>query len=271
MTELPLLPKRRVLTADITLGTFVEQIEAFTAYGAARCSSYVCCVNAHMTVEARDPSFAEVVNGADFATADGMPVLIALRRFHKVQQERVAGNDIMPAILARAAKLGLSVYLYGGSDEGQRLIVERTQQELPGLVIAGCHAPPFAPLEAMDLRAEAERINASGAHIVLVSLGCPKQERWMAAMKGQINAIMLGMGGAFLLYAGIDTRAPLWMRRLSLEWLYRLCLEPRRLWRRYLITNSVFLLLYVKSSFSNRSASSDVSKDRQGAPNTKMR
>lgn len=97
----------------------------------------------------------------------------------------------------------------------------------------------------MDLDAEAQRINATGAHIVLVSLGCPKQERWMGLMKGKVNAVMLGLGGAFLLYAGIDGRAPLWMRKLSLEWLYRLCLEPRRLWKRYLVTNSRFIMLVV--------------------------
>lgn len=247
MSQAPVLPKRRVLTADISLGGFAEQIDAMAAWGAARRSSYVCCVNAHMTVEARDPAFSAVVNGADLATADGMPVLLALKWFHKVPQERVAGNDIMPAILAKAAERGLSVYLYGGTEDGHRLILERAKREFPNLLIAGSHVPPFAPLEAMDMAAEAARINAAGAHVVLVSLGCPKQERWMAAMKGRVNAVMLGLGGAFLLYAGIDSRAPLWMRKLSLEWLYRLCLEPRRLWKRYLVTNTRFLLLFAKA------------------------
>jgi N-acetylglucosaminyldiphosphoundecaprenol N-acetyl-beta-D-mannosaminyltransferase len=95
----------------------------------------------------------------------------------------------------------------------------------------------------------ADRINASGAHIVMVSLGCPKQERWMAAMKGRVNAVMLGLGGAFLLYAGVDTRAPKWMRDLSLEWAYRLALEPGRLWKRYLITNSTFLWMSFVDQF----------------------
>src|SRR5688572_19321498 len=106
-------PKRRVLTADISLGSFSAHIDAFIAYAAERRSSYVCCVNAHMTVEARDPDFARVVNEADFATADGMPVLRILNLFHKAGQERVAGNDIMPALLKKAAELGSSVYLYG--------------------------------------------------------------------------------------------------------------------------------------------------------------
>ncbi len=242
--QLPVLPKLRVLTADISVGTFAAHIDAIAAYGAAHRSAYVCCVNAHMTVEARDPRFAEVVNKADFATADGMPVLRAMQLFHKVKQERVAGNDIMPALLVKAAEKGLSVYLFGSSEEVQQRIVDRAAKELPGLRIAGRWSPPFMPLAKMDLAADAERINASGAHIVLVSLGCPKQEQWMAAMKGKVHGVMLGIGGAFLLYAGIDKRAPKWMRDLSLEWVYRLWLEPRRLMKRYVVTNSLFLVLF---------------------------
>jgi N-acetylglucosaminyldiphosphoundecaprenol N-acetyl-beta-D-mannosaminyltransferase len=239
-------PKRRVLTADITVGSFKDLIAAFADLGAEHRSSYVCCVNAHMTVEARDPAFAAVVNGADFATADGMPVLKALNLFHKAGQERVAGNDILPALFNEAERRGLRVFLYGGREDVQQKIVERAARENPGLVFAGTYAPPFAPIERMDLVGDAERINASGAHIIMVSLGCPKQERWMAAMKGRVNGIMLGLGGAFLLQAGIDTRAPKWMRDLSLEWLYRLWLEPRRLWRRYFVTNTIFIGLFLR-------------------------
>jgi N-acetylglucosaminyldiphosphoundecaprenol N-acetyl-beta-D-mannosaminyltransferase len=243
----PLLPKRRVLTADITVGSFAEQLAAMVKLAGEHRSSYVCCVNAHMTVECHwDPRFATVVNEADLATPDGMPVLKALRRFHGVGQERVAGNDLMPALLAEAAHHGLRVFFYGGSEHTLGLIRDRALKELPGLVVAGAHAPPFAPLEAMDLEAEAARINATGAHLVMVSLGCPKQERFMAAMKGKVHALMIGLGGAFLLYAGLDRRAPAWMRNASLEWLYRLWLEPRRLWKRYLVTNTVFLWLVFK-------------------------
>ncbi len=244
--EIPLraLPKRRVLTADISVGGFKDTVRAIADHGAARRSSYVCCVNAHMTVEAREPGFAQVVNAADFATADGMPVLRALQLFHRVRQERVAGNDLMPALFEEAARRGIGVYLFGGSEAVQQRIVDRAARELPTLRIVGHWSPPFAPLEQMDLMTDAARINTSGAGIVMVSLGCPKQERWMAAMKGQVHAVMLGVGGAFLLYAGVDTRAPKWMRDLSLEWMYRLWLEPRRLWRRYLVTNSQFLVLF---------------------------
>lgn len=245
---LPQLPKLPVLTAGISVGGFAEHVRVIADHGEAHASSYVCCVNAHMTVEAREPGFAQVVNAADFATADGMPVLRAMQLFHRVKQERVAGNDLMPALFEEAARRGLGVYLFGSSDEVQQRIVDRAARELPALRIVGRWSPPFLPIERMDFEGDAARINASGAHIVMVSLGCPKQERWMAAMKGRVNGVMLGIGGAFLLYAGIDKRAPKWMRDLSLEWLYRLWLEPRRLWRRYVVTNSLFLVLFFKEA-----------------------
>lgn len=244
--------RRRVLTVDITLGTFSDHVEAIGRAAAAHRSAYVCCVNAHMTMEARDPAFAEVVDRADLATADGMPIVRSLSLLHGVVQERVAGNDLLPAVLAHAEQHGLAVFLYGGAQATLDAMVERASKEHPALRIAGAWSPPYAPLDRMDLDAEAARINASGAHIIMVSLGCPKQERWMAAMKGRVNGVMLGLGGAFLLYAGVDSRAPKWMRDASLEWLYRLALEPRRLWKRYLVTNTLFLVQLMRALVTRR-------------------
>ena len=151
-----------------------------------------------------------------------------------------------------AAENGLSIFLYGGQEDVLQLIRDRLSTEHPQLKIAGWEAPPFRALTDQEMSEVAERINASGANLVFVSLGCPKQERWMAAMHGRINAVMLGVGGAFLLYAGKDSRAPLWMRKLCLEWTYRLALEPRRLWKRYLVTNSLFLCLFARSWIGSR-------------------
>ena len=247
------LPKKRTLGVDLSTGTFDEHIQRFAAFGAARRSAYVCCVNAHMCVEAHnDPAFAAVVNQADFATADGMPMLNRLNAAHGLRQERVAGNDIMPALMAEAERQGLGVFLYGGKQEVLDRILVRAASELPHLRISGAESPPFRQLTSEETDQAAERINGSGAHIVLVSLGCPKQEKWMAGMKGKVNAVMLGMGGAFLLYAGVDTRAPKWMRDLSLEWAYRFALEPRRLWKRYLVTNTAFLWLSATERFRKR-------------------
>lgn len=245
--------KRRAVGIDLTVGSFEAHIRAFADLAERRHSSYVCCVNAHMCVEAhRDPAFGAIVNGANFATADGMPLLRALNRRHGLRQERVAGNDIMPAMLAEAAHRGLSVFLLGSTPDMLERIRQRAVRELPGLRFAGMEAPPFKPFDARDAQATARRIEATGAHIVMVSLGCPKQERWMAAARGHVNAVMLGMGGAFLLYAGADTRAPRWMRDLSLEWLYRLALEPGRLWKRYLVTNTWFLWLLLRERLAGR-------------------
>lgn len=242
----PPFAKKRVLTVDISLGTFAEHVQAICRLAGSHTSSYVCCVNAHMTMEAREPVFAAVVNGADMATADGMPIVKSLGYLHGVEQERVAGNDLLPALFIEAERKGLSIFLYGGAENTLQLMLERITREHPALRVAGTWSPPFGPLESMDFDAEAARINESGAHIVMVSLGCPKQERWMAAMKDKVHGVMLGLGGAFLLYAGLDDRAPQWMRNASLEWLYRLALEPGRLWKRYLVTNSQFLFRLAK-------------------------
>lgn len=244
-----MLPKKQGLNVGISTGSFAEHVEQICAWGAAHRSAYVCCVNAHMTVEARDPGFNAVVNGADMATADGMPVLKALQWFGKVKQERVAGNDLMPALLDSAVAKGLKVFLYGGKEDVLQIIRGRASAKYGASPIVGHESPPFRPLSAQEMVEAAARINASGAHIIMVSLGCPKQERWMAAMKGKVNGVMLGLGGAFLLYAGVDSRAPKWMRDLSLEWLYRLALEPRRLWKRYFVTNSIFLGMVVGRLF----------------------
>ena len=243
----PELPKRKVLTTHISVGGFDRHVEAIAQLARARRSSYVCCVNAHMTVECRDPAFARIVDNADLATADGMPVVKAMEFLHKIRQERVAGNDLLPALFKKAEADRIAVFLYGGKQEVLESIIARARVEFPDLQIAGHYSPPFAPVEKMDLVADAAMIERSGASMVMVSLGCPKQEKWMAAMKGKVNGVMLGLGGAFLLYAGVDTRAPKWMRDLSMEWLYRLWLEPRRLWKRYLITNSIFLALFSKA------------------------
>ena len=257
------LRKEDVLGLGLTTGACDEQVEAIVRLARSRTSSYVCCVNAHMTVEAhRDTAFRAVVNGADLATPDGMPVLFAQRWFHRLRQERVAGNDLMPALLAAAERAGVSVYLYGGEQATLEAIGARIAREHPRLVLAGTYSPPFRALTANEEAEVAQRISASGAGSVLVSLGCPKQEKWMAAMKGRINAAMVGLGGAFLLYAGTDTRAPRWMRDLGLEWSYRLALEPRRLWKRYLVTNTRFLLLLLGAMLRGRGKAAVPAGDR---------
>lgn len=244
------LSKVTVFGLELSVGSFQDHVSAIVEWGRAHRSSYVCCVNVHMCMEAQnDPDFASVVNGADLATADGMPIRNSIKRFAGYAQERVAGNDLMPAVMAAAEKEGLSIYLQGGEEHVLDAITRKAATEYPDLRIAGFYSPPFRAATPEERAAEAGRITASGANIVMVSLGCPRQEKWMAEMKGKVPAVMLGVGGAFLLYAEVDDRAPLWMRNASLEWLYRLWLEPGRLWKRYLITNTAFLAMYAKHAF----------------------
>ena len=242
------LPKFKTVAVPISVGDFADHISEIVRFGHARVSSYACMVNTHMTVEAyRDPGFKEIVESADLATADGMPVLRSLQVFHQVKQERVAGNDVLPAVLDAAEREGLSVYFIGGSEDVLEQIRSKVASEFPCLCVAGTSSPPFRELTGHEEQEIVQVINNSGANIVFVSFGCPKQEYWMARMKGRINAMMLGVGGAFSLYAGIDSRAPRWMRDLSLDWLYRLAREPRRLWKRYLINNSWYVFLFLKT------------------------
>ena len=249
------MTRHRILSIDVTTGPYPAFIEEIIRLAHDRRSAYVCVANVHMTMEAHgDPVFAGIVNGADLVTPDGMPLVKALKLLYGMGQERVAGMDLLPDLLAAAEKEGLSVFLHGSTDEILQAMVRRIAGDFPRLRIAGTCSPPFRHLTAAEEEAAAARINDTGAHLVLVALGCPKQEQWMARNRGRINGVMLGLGGAFPVFAGMQKRAPAWMQRWSLEWLYRLGQEPRRLFRRYLVTNSLFMLLLAREWWQVRVA-----------------
>ncbi|UOQ50793.1 WecB/TagA/CpsF family glycosyltransferase [Hymenobacter cellulosivorans] len=239
-----MLPKRLVLDSWISTGSPADFVTAILALGAARSSAYVCCANVHMVVEAHQyPDFRRILDEAAIVTPDGSPVAAAVGWFHNQPQARIAGMDLLPMLLEEAARRGQSVYFYGTTDEVLAAMVARARRELPNLKIAGTHSPPFRPLTPEEDAAEVAAINAADPDLLFVALGCPRQERWMAAHQGQIRSCMLGVGQAFPVYAGLEPRLPAWARRLWLEWAYRLYLEPKRLWKRYLHTNTKFLLL----------------------------
>jgi len=153
--------------------------------------------------------------------------------------------DLLPDLLSEAEKTNLRCYVYGGSEEMLAISEAYIQERYPNLQ-CGFHSPPFRPMTAEEEQADCDRINNFGAHLVFVALGCPKQEKWMAKMKGRIHACMLGIGGALPVMIGMQDRAPDWMQKASLEWLYRLGQEPKRLFRRYAYTNTKFLYLLTK-------------------------
>ena len=241
------LERKRVISIDVSVGQYSEFIRNIVELAERRQSSYVCVANVHMTVEAqRDREFQEIVNSADLVTPDGVPLIYALRILYGLRQERVAGMDLMPDLIKESEKRGLSVFFFGSTRQVLDRITERIKREFPELRVAGSYSPPFKPIEDLDLDSIANMIEGSRPNIVLVSLGCPKQERFMAMMKGKINAVMIGVGGAFPVFAGLKKRAPRWMQKIALEWLYRLIQEPQRLALRYAYTNTLFLYLLAR-------------------------
>jgi N-acetylglucosaminyldiphosphoundecaprenol N-acetyl-beta-D-mannosaminyltransferase len=234
---------RLVMGAPIDAVSWTQALACLSGWATARQSRYVCICNVHSVVTARqDAVFAKVIREADMATPDGAPVAWLMRRLGVPSQERINGPDLMWHYCAEAAQRNESIYMYGGKQSTLDILQRKLLAEFPGLKISGAYSPPFRPLTVEEDAAVVEAINASGAGTVWVSLGCPKQEKWMAEHRGRINAVMIGVGAAFDYHAGTIQRAPLWMQRSGLEWLHRLCSEPRRLWKRYLVTNSLFVI-----------------------------
>ena len=225
----------------------------------------VCICNVHSVVTAsQDAAFGQVLQKADMATPDGAPIAWMLRRLGNAGQQRINGPDLMwrycEAVQARCASLHGSadtasrsgIFLYGSSEQTLATLKAKLQAAFPALNIAGAISPPFRALTPDEDAAIVAQINASGAGVVFVSLGCPKQELWMAAHHGRIHAVMVGVGAAFDYHAGTIRRAPKWMQDAGLEWLHRLASEPRRLWRRYLVTNTLFIFGAAKQLLQTR-------------------
>jgi N-acetylglucosaminyldiphosphoundecaprenol N-acetyl-beta-D-mannosaminyltransferase len=213
-------------------------------------SRYVCAANVHMTMEAFDRAeFRAMVNAADLVTPDGMPLVWTLRGSGHRGQGRVYGPDLMVEVLNAAAKAGIPVGLFGGRREVLDRLLAALVRRFPGLKIVYAESPPFRPPTEAERRATIAAINTSGARILFVGLGCPKQERWMAECRGEVRAVMVGVGAAFDFLAGTTPQAPRWVMALGLEWSFRLLTEPRRLWKRYLKNNPRFVVLLLLQRF----------------------
>lgn len=237
---------KKVVSLKVTEGDYSSFITRVLKLGENRESSYVCVANVHMCIEAYDDDiFANIVNSADLVTPDGMPLAMAIQFLYRQKQDRVAGMDLLPDLLKEAEGNGMSCFIYGGSVKMLKQSENYIKQHYPNLK-CGYHSPPFRALTDVEKEHDIQRINNFGAQLVFVALGCPKQERWMAEMKGKINSCMLGIGGALPVMIGMQERAPKWMQKTSLEWLYRLLQEPKRLFKRYAYTNTKFLFLLMK-------------------------
>ena len=206
---------------------------------------YVCVTPVHSLMDLRkDPDLRRIANNSGLTTPDGMPIVWLLKAAGHKHVSRVYGPDLMLAVCQHGLSRNYRHFLYGGTPETLDLLSQRLQQKFPGINITGSFAPPFRPLTHEEDQDVIQRINQSGADIVWVGIGSPKQERWMAQHIHKTDArVMLGVGAAFDFHAGTKQQAPRWMQRSGLEWLFRLLSEPTRLWKRYLVSNTLFVFL----------------------------
>ena len=244
------MAKAVVLKSQISLGSY-EEIKSDILYlPQKKFSSYVCISNVHMTIEAYlDDKFLSIVNNADIATPDGMPLAKSIGYLYGISQDRIAGMDLMPDLMSECEKQQKTIFLYGSTDDVLKKIMLKTKKMYPDLKI-DFYSPPFRLLSKLEDEEIINRINNEKYDYVFVALGCPKQEQWMNEHKDKIQSCMIGLGGAFEVFAEIRQRAPQWMQDNSLEWLYRFIQDPKRLWKRYFITNTLFVILLLKQYLS---------------------
>jgi N-acetylglucosaminyldiphosphoundecaprenol N-acetyl-beta-D-mannosaminyltransferase len=221
----------------------------------ARCDPhYVCVTTVHGVMESqRDPALQQIHNRAGMVTPDGMPLVWLSRLMGFGYVDRVYGPDLMLAVCQGSVEKGYRHFFYGGAPGVAETLATRLQAQFPGLQVVGVDAPPFQPLSPAEDHAAAEHINAARPDIVWVGISTPKQEHWMASHIGRVSApVLIGVGAAFDFHAGLKKQAPRWVQRSGLEWLFRLAMEPRRLWRRYLINNPWFLWLILHQLVGRR-------------------
>jgi N-acetylglucosaminyldiphosphoundecaprenol N-acetyl-beta-D-mannosaminyltransferase len=237
-----------VLNVPIAAATFPNAVQHLTGLIEDGRSGYVCVTGVHGVMESqRSPEVMAAHLNASLCTADGMPMVWAAKSVGIRDAERVYGPDLMLALCEVAARQGWPVYFYGGAPKTPELLATRMTERYPALQVAGCYSPPFRALEESEKVDIANAIRASNARLVWVGLSTPKQELWMTDMVKRLDSgLLLGVGAAFDMHTGNIRQAPRFLQRCGLEWLFRLCIEPRRLWRRYLINNVGFLSLIVR-------------------------
>ncbi len=246
------LSRFRVLNTGISAVTLRGAVSTISGWTASRQREYVNVCNADVVLQAYDdPRLAEIINTSGMAVPDGMP-LVWMGRWRGLPVGRVYGPDLMLALCEQGLQAGWTHYFYGGTPEVLEALTRKLTGRCPGLQIAGSWAPPFRPLtpgEEADVEA---RINAAHPDVVWVGIGTPKQDFWMARFRPRLAApVLIAVGAAFNFHAGHIHQAPRWMMWCGLEWLFRLAMEPARLWRRYLIGIPRFVWLVARQSFGS--------------------
>jgi N-acetylglucosaminyldiphosphoundecaprenol N-acetyl-beta-D-mannosaminyltransferase len=241
-------PERRtILGIRVDATSYEDATERVIDWASRGESRYVCLCVVASVMEARESEeYREALDAADLVTPDGMPLVWMLRGLRASEASRVYGPDLTLAVLSAAQHAGLAVGFYGSTEKVLARLIEKMRWRFPRLDVVFAQAPPFRPLSAEEDDEVVRAITRSGARILLVGLGGPKQDLWMAHHRGRVPVAMLGVGAAFDFLSGTKPQAPRWMQNAGLEWMFRLATEPRRLWRRYLRHNPRFAFLAVK-------------------------
>ena len=239
--------KYQLFTANYSITDYKRASETIIKAARERQSFGMSALAVHGLIETvKDKNLRELVNKLDMIVPDGQPIRWALNSFYKAGlDDRVTGPILTKYVLARASEEKLGVYLYGSTPETLEKFTAFININYPGVKIAGIHPDRFREATPEEDASDIRKINDSGAHIVLVGRGCPRQEKWVANHLGKINAAMMAVGAAFDFHAGNISQAPLWMQQAGLEWFYRLIQEPGKLWKRYLTTNPHFIILFL--------------------------
>jgi N-acetylglucosaminyldiphosphoundecaprenol N-acetyl-beta-D-mannosaminyltransferase len=264
-----------ILGVKIWASTYEEVAEKSLAWARRGESRAVFFANVHQVMEAFDDfSFRAIANAADMVNPDGMPLVWSLRAMGERNATRVYGPDAMEVLLRVAQDSDVQVGFYGGSEGTLEMLVAEVRRRYPHLEIVFTMSPPFHPLNKAEDEEVTRRISESGARMLFVGLGCPKQERWIMDHRDRIPAVMLGVGCAFDFLAGTKAQAPRWMMRIGLEWLFRLASEPRRLAIRYLKHNPRFIVLFFHQLMRRRKTTIAVKysmiEDGNNKPNTRV-
>lgn len=248
------MPRVDILGVKINAQTFPDATAALLRWAGDSGRRYVSTCPVYTLMMCRErPDVHAAVNNADMVTADGMPIVWLQRRLGIPSAERVYGPDVLLALCEATANTGIRHYFWGGLPGVPAALTARLTARFPGLNVAGAYSPPVAEIGTAPDPAVVERLNASGANIVWVGLGSPKQDLWMALYREALDApLLVGIGAAFDLLAGTKRQAPRWLQRSGLEWLYRLAQEPGRLGRRYLVYNPRFIWLVLKDQLLSR-------------------
>lgn len=242
---------RRVDLFDVMISVtdYSELVRCIINSAKAGESAIVSLFSVHAVISASDDrELRAKVNTFQAIGPDGQPVRWAMNWLHKTNlKERVYGPETTVRLCEAAAEEGVSIYLYGSMPEVLERLEANLKQKYPNLVIAGSESPPFRNLTNEESDALVERVHRSGAGIFFIGLGCPKQDHFAYEYRDRLNCVQVAVGAAFDFHAGTKKTAPAWMQKRGLEWLFRLNEEPRRLWKRYLFTNTNYLFKLFKA------------------------